>query len=156
MIEDEQDGRLPFVDTFTLRTTIYLKPIYRDQNLNWDSIHHIEHKRSVVRTLLRRAETVVSDPSDRGEEVTHVKKALSVNGYKKWYFEMPRKKKTADPSLNHTQGEKVYPVCILYVVGVLEHLQHVFWTHMVSSYHKPFNTLRSQLVKSKDKTLLEK
>ena len=98
MIEEEQDGRLPFLDiciivndSDTLRTMIYRKPTHTDQYLNWDSNHHLHHKRSVVRTLLRRAETVVSDPSDREEEVRHVKKALTANGYKKSSFEISKK-----------------------------------------------------------------
>ena len=58
---------------------IYRKSTHPDQYLNWDSTHHLEHKRSLVRTLLKRDEAVVSDPSDREEEVRHVKKGLSVN-----------------------------------------------------------------------------
>ena len=45
-----------------------------------------------VRTLLNRAETVVSEPEDVREEVNHVKKVLTVNGYKKWSFQIPKKK----------------------------------------------------------------
>ena len=93
-LKEEQDGQLPFLDTCvivnddgTLRIMIYSKPTHTDQYLVWDSNHHLENKRSVVRTLLRRAETVVSDPSD--EEVKYVKKAQSANGYKKLSFEIP-------------------------------------------------------------------
>ena len=50
--------------------------------MNWDSNHHIEHKRSVVHSLLHREETVVSDTQDVREEVKHVKKVLTVNRYK--------------------------------------------------------------------------
>ena len=108
-IEEEQDGCLPFLDTCvivnddgTLRTMIYCKPTHTDQYLNWDSNHQLEHKIAVMRTLLTRAETVFSDPSDP-EEVRHVKKALSTNGYKKWSFEIPRKNNTMDLSCDSTQ-----------------------------------------------------
>ena len=47
--------------------------------------------------LLRRAETVVLEPSDR-EEVKHVKRALTVNGYKKWAFKIPKKREKVDDS----------------------------------------------------------
>ena len=47
-----------------------------------------------------------------------MKKALAANGYKKWSFEIPQKKEEiVDPSHDHTKGERVYPVCIPYVVG---------------------------------------
>ena len=52
----------------------------------------LEHKRSVVRTLLCRDETVVSEPEDVEEEVKHVQNVLTVNGYKKWSFQIPKKK----------------------------------------------------------------
>ena len=115
-IEKEQDGQLPFLDTCvlvtedgSLKTKFYHKPTNTDHYLNWVSIHHLEHKRSLVHTLLRRAETVVSQPSDR-EEVKHVKTALAANGYMKLAFEILKKReKVEDPSkflvyLNNSKG----------------------------------------------------
>ena len=67
----------------SLKTKIYCKPTPTYQYLNWDSIYHLEHKISMVCMLLRRPEMVVSEPSDREEEVKHVKRALTANGYMK-------------------------------------------------------------------------
>ena len=50
--------------------------------MSWDSDHHLEHKRSVVMTPLRRAEKVVSDTGEREKEVDRIKKVLAMNGYK--------------------------------------------------------------------------
>ena len=48
--------------------------------LNWDSNHHLEHKTSVVCTLLCRTETIVLESQDVKEELKHVKKVMIVNG----------------------------------------------------------------------------
>ena len=98
-IEEEQDEQLPFLDTLVivnddgmLQTKIYWKNPHTDQYLNWDSNHHLKHKRSVVRTLICSTETVVSELDDVEEEMKHVKKVLTVTWYKKWSFQIPPKK----------------------------------------------------------------
>ena len=48
----------------SITVKVYRKPTH-DQYLIWESNHHLEHKRSVVKSLLRRADHLVSDPSDR-------------------------------------------------------------------------------------------
>ena len=52
----------------------------------------MEHKRSVVRTLLKRADVLVTKPEDKSREVEQVKRALRTNQYEEWAFEIPRAK----------------------------------------------------------------
>ena len=79
----EQDGKLPFLDLLLNRTEdgdlklqICRKPTHTDQYLNFNSHHPIEHKLSVVRTLLDRSESLVTDKDDKEREDIHVQKAL--------------------------------------------------------------------------------
>ena len=79
------------------------------------------------------------EPEDVEEEVKHVKKVLTVNGYRKWSFQIPKKKVREKD--NETDGPTAnkHPVCIPYISGLLEQLQRVFRSHGIPSYHKPFN-----------------
>ena len=157
-MEEEEHDQLPFLDTCvllqddgSLETKVYRKPTHTDQYLNWDSNHHLEHKRSVVRTLLRRAERIVSREEDKKKEVKHVKKVLKVNGYRNWIFKLP-KKKTGTEQVEPEPGfkKKKTPVALPYIKGLSEKLQRIFRQHGIQSFHKPFNSLRSMIVKPKD------
>ena len=78
---------MPFLDTQLVRTPsgtidtkVYRKKTHTDQFLNYDSHHPIEHKRSVVNTLLHRSEIIMKQQRDKKEEDHHVREALRVNG----------------------------------------------------------------------------
>ena len=160
--ETETAGKLPFLDLQivrkedgNLKLQIYRKPTHTDQYLNFASHHPIEHKLSVVRTLLDRSQSLVTETTDKEEE-KHVEKALRSCGYPEWTFKKvknqmestkmkTKKKKNQDDSKRRTQ------VVLPYVEKVSETVARVFWKHNVSVAMRPVKTLKRILMHPKDK-----
>ena len=92
----------------------------------------------------------------RLKEKDHIKEVLSINGYEAWALNIPDKttKKNTEKNVNTdpNSAPKKFPVPLPYVNGLSEELQRIFKDHGVATYHKPGNTLRSILVKPKDKS----
>ena len=89
--ETEAEKMLPFLDTLIVRKEhghlkllVYRKKTHTDQYLDFTSHHPLQHKLSVVRTLLTRCARIVTDEDDRRLEEQHIKKALSRCGYPEW------------------------------------------------------------------------
>ena len=139
------DTCLKIKDDGTTTVTIYRKPTRTDQYLNFNSNHHLQHKRSVVRTLLHRADVIVTDEGEKQQEIKRVKDSLRDNGYKNWMFDIPPPSRPAGKEFDVN-------VSLPYVKGVSEKLRNIFRNHGVGIYHKPVNTLRQLLVHPKDKT----
>ncbi|KAJ8947675.1 hypothetical protein NQ318_009559 [Aromia moschata] len=85
-METEKDGVLPFSDVLVKRTNnnklahgVYRKKTHTDRYLNAASHHHPQQKRSLIKTLDHRAETICDDKS-RPEELQQIKEALTKNG----------------------------------------------------------------------------
>ena len=156
--EEPIDDKLAFLDTkviinedATLRTIVYRKPTHTDQYLNFKSNHHIQHKRSVVRTLLNRINTVVSTEEDKIQEREHVTRVLRDNAYEEWMFETPRTSRNSSPQRTSKQkAGKSYP--IPYIHGLSEKIGKIYRAHGVNFYYKPMNSIRNILVHPKDPT----
>jgi len=160
--EHPVDDKLAFLDTCVhvlddggLKVTVYRKPTHTDQYLSFESHNPLEHKRSVVRTLLHRSNKIVTTPEDRESEQTHVKRALKANGYPDWAMRIPHKS-LPTPSADRNNPDSVEntrrrSVGIPYCRGLSEQLQRVFKQQHIQVYHLPWNTLKSSLVHPKDK-----
>ena len=96
---NKEDRSIPFLDTIvkpeadgTLSITVYRKPTYTDQYLQWDSHHHLSAKFSVIHTLSNRAKTVCSKPELLQQEKDHLRKALTKCKYPKWALDKVEKR----------------------------------------------------------------
>ena len=87
---EEEDKQIPFLDTLLVRREdglvkllVYSKKSHTDQHLNFGSHHPLNHKLAVIRTLLERCYSIVTEEDDRKKE-EHVVKALRKCGYPPW------------------------------------------------------------------------
>ena len=89
-LEREKDRHLPFLDLNVsrgvqgnLEISVYRKPTHTDKYLAFDSNLPICHKKSVAKTLLRRADCLPSSLDSKAEEGKYVSNVLKANGYTK-------------------------------------------------------------------------
>ncbi|XP_072041346.1 uncharacterized protein [Amphiura filiformis] len=150
--EEEEDGQLPFLDTLIVRASdgsvkvkIFRKPTHTDQYLSFASHHPLEHKLSVIKTLLYRSE-IVTDPEDRAEEIEHC-------GYRDWTFFRAQEKREKSASQDEPDSEtsRGFTITLPYLEGTSEQLRRAFKTAGVPTAFKPYRTLRQTLVSPKDK-----
>jgi hypothetical protein len=125
--------------------------MHTDQYLSFQSNHHLSHKRSVVRSLIHRANTIVTTVEDQSAEISH--KALKANHFPDWAREIPKSKSMS--KTQPTPGQRQYkPMAVIpYVHDLSEKLLRTFAKHDIN---KPTNTIRDHLVHPKDKTPKEK
>ena len=89
--EEEEDCSLVFlnvkvhhIDDGSIKLSIYKKPMHTDQYLLWSSEHPTVHKMSVIRSLMDRAHTVITDEEEIKKEEQHIKQALKMYQYPDW------------------------------------------------------------------------
>ena len=160
--EEEKEGSIPFLDTIIIRKPdgstklcIYRKPTHTNQYLQFDSHHPLHQKLGVVRTLLDRKDTIVTEEEDKVEEENTITQSLVQCGYPKWTIDKVKRQKNQPK----TQRQKTKTgkdkskglVVVPYVEGVSERISRVFKKHGYSTAMKPHCTLRNILVHPKDK-----
>ncbi len=159
--EGLEDNKLAFLDTQvhlksdgSLDLTVYRKKTHTDQYLLFDSHHPLEHKLGVVRTLCNRANSIVTNDTEKQKEYNHIKTALGKCGYGEWTFNKANKSSQRDKSAprnpsSNTPRTKAY-ITLPYVDGLSQKLRRVFKEFHVNVGFKPYRTLRKFLVHPKD------
>ena len=92
-VEKEKESKLAFLDTMTTRdntntiqVSVYRKPTHTNKYLDFNSHHPTTHKRSVVNSLLNRADNIPTSTSGKRKERKHVFNVLMDNGYPKQFL----------------------------------------------------------------------
>jgi hypothetical protein len=164
--EEMKDCHIPFLDADIcvkhngeIKLKIFRKPTHTNQYLSFHSHHHISHKMSVVRTLVDRAETVITEPEDKEKEMRVISTALKGCGYPTWTVEATQKaitekkekrKATADKKENN-KGHVTIP----YIRGTSERLRRVFKSHRIGTSFRPVNKISQLIIHPKDKIPME-
>ena len=102
----------------------------------------MEHKMGVIRTLTHRADTIITEPQDKEEEMQHLKKVLSVAGYSRWAWQAPGRKKIIPHPRGAGQDRVKGHVTLPYISGVTEPIARLIQKTGVSAhaYAKPHST----------------
>ena len=93
----------------------------------------------------------MSQEVDKVKEIQRVKEALKANNYPDWMLTIPNTGSALRDSEESVNEKRIY-ASVPYIKGTSERLQIAFKSYKVTLVHKPFNSLRSQLVHVRDKT----
>ncbi|KAK3731361.1 hypothetical protein QZH41_007154 [Actinostola sp. cb2023] len=160
-VETEEEGAISFLDTKTTRqddgfmlVSVYRKPTHTDRYLDFNSHHHIQHKRSVAKTLLGRARNIPSSPRDKSSETKHVFDALGANSYPVNFL---KSCKTPGPQQRTQPQQPQQPeqdrgfLVLPYIKDVSEKITRTLNKFNVRVAHKSTHTISSILKKPKDR-----
>ena len=108
--ETEIESSIPFLDTLivkkpygSIKLLVYRKKTHTDQYLHFTSHHPLQHKLSVIRTLMDRRDKVVTEPQDKEQEEHKIKEALKLCGYPEWAFNQVTQNKPEKCKKTHSQ-----------------------------------------------------
>ena len=117
---------------------VYRKKSHTDQYLNFSSHHPENHKLSVIRTLLERCYSIVTEEDDRKKEEEHVAKALSKCGCPPWTIDrvkqeiMEKSLKDEAKKAKNTRDNQKGMVVVPYVEGLSEAFARILKSHGIA------------------------
>ena len=136
-LEREKDIHLPFLDLNVSRgirgnweTKVYRKPTHTDKYLAFDSHHPICHKKSVAKTLLRRADCLPSSLNSKAEERKYVSSVIKANGFTKTFLRSCQKPVTTSNTPDEREPAAGFAV-IPNIQGVTELIKRILNSHNV-------------------------
>ena len=155
-VEVESNGQILFLDVLlnheadgSIRTNVYRKPTHTDRYLDFGSHHPISHKRSVISTLLSRADRISSTVTSKKSEEEHVTSALKHNGYPMALIHQEATRHHREPTPQKDTAWKS-AVVIPYVRGISEAVRRTLAQLRVQVCYRPHRTLKQLLSNPKD------
>ena len=153
-MEKEQDNKLPFLDVLVTRTeqgfrsSVYRKPTFTRQYLNFNSDHPYTVKKGIVRCLQHRVKTMSSDTDAYQEEMISLRHNLHRNNYPECITSAPRNldRRTEDNT------RKLTTVCLPYAKGLAEWIKKICSPYDIRTVFKSGSTLRRYLFRVKPPT----
>ena len=163
-VEEETEGRLPFLDSLvtrerdgTLKVGVYRKDTHTDRYLPFDSHHPTHVKRGVVRSLVRRAEDVSTDDCVLKKEMGHLRKVLAANGYPSNLVQ-PTSNRSEEDARKNEDDEEDKPIAtaiIPYSKGLSEEIRRVLRRFRIKTAFRSGLSLGRLLTKVKDPSPIE-
>ena len=139
-----------------MKLLIFRNNTHIDQYLNFSSHHPLRQKTGVIRTLLDRCETLVTEEEDKRKEREHIKEALTRCWYPQWTIstvqtKMKIKKEDSIRKKTVEKDKNKGMVVLLYVHELSETTSRIMKKYNVNTAMKPHNTIKRSLVRPKDK-----
>ncbi|GAA56877.1 hypothetical protein CLF_111739 [Clonorchis sinensis] len=154
-IEMERNNRLRFLDVFvnkmmdgTLETCVYRDETHTDQILNYNNNHPMNHKKSCVQTLFKRAETHCSTTELRKKKENYLFRVFQNNGYPRNFIKRSLKKKTTQQQQQREQATR--RVVLPDIQNISELTTRLLFQKGIVVAHKPNATLRKLISRPKD------
>ena len=141
------------LDSGLLDFSVFRKPTHTDKYLNFNSYHPLEHKNSVIRSLINRA-NVICDPQHVNEELSYVNNILKLNGYNNNIIDKISNQ-IEHPPINDNEPNDFKYISAPYIRGTSERTARILKKHKIKLAHKPTRSLKSELTHVKDKQLAQ-
>ncbi|XP_049267386.1 uncharacterized protein LOC125756556 [Rhipicephalus sanguineus] len=162
--EEEVNGRLPFLEVLVKRDgsrlsfSVFRKETHTGKYLSFSSVHLMCQKKSVVASLVRRAEKLSSTPENQAAELATIRRDLSSSGYPSSLIQAVKKSlahPTPNDSQQHNDKGRRKRIPVPYVPGI-SGLSRILRGYEVDVAHVPTRKLRQAVGKVKDKLDKEK
>ena len=153
-MEKEQDNKLPFLNVLVtcteqgFRSSVYCKPTFTRQYLNFNSHHLYNVKKGIVCCLQHQAKAISSDMDAYQEEMISLRHNLHCNNYPEHITSAPR---------NLDRGKEDYTwklntVCLPYVKGLVKRIQRICSPYDIRTIFTSGSTLQRYLFHVKPPT----
>lgn len=154
-VEEESEGCLPFLDVLVkredghLKFSVYRKSTHTGRYLNFRSLNPSCHKRSVVSTLLKRAQRTCSSEEDARSDVETVRRELAACGYPSSFINSVQRQLSRPVQPSNPSAKK--RASVPYAPGFSEALARILRSYDVQVSHIPARKLGNSLTNVKDK-----